>query len=551
MKTYWQRAAAYADQVLAGEIPACLHVKNACRRFVKDLQRDDLVPHEDGEVWCAFLEKLPHVKGKWAAQRQKFKLSEWQIFCTVNIYGWRWAKSGRRRFREAYIEVPRKNGKTAWIAGLGIGHLKLDNEYGAEVYCGATSEKQAMEVFRPAKQICQRLPKLREKWGLEVNAKTLVRPQHLDRFEPVIGNPGDGASPSCGIADEFHEHRNSDLVDTFITGMGSRENPMMLYITTAGADMGGPCYLKRSEVIQILAGAVEDDSIFGIIYTLDEGDQWDTEEALIKANPNYGVSVDPDFLKGQLAQARRSAARQNSFKTKHLNLWVGAKTSWMNMLALQACRRADLTLEQFKGRRCYIGIDLASKLDVASMAILFPPEDENGKWACFWKHYLPEDRVLEGGNTRYKAWQAEGWLTTTPGNVTDFGYIEDDLREMKGDFEIVEVPFDPFNATQFATRMREEGFPMLEYGAIVKNFSEPMKLVEALILQKRFEMPMDPVTTWMFGNVVAQLDRKDNIFPNKERNENKIDGIVALISAIGRAMLEDDDTIEQGFVELC
>lgn len=537
---YWRRAASYADRVLSGEIPACEYVHQACRRFISDLSREDIYRSDDGNRWCEFLEALPHTKGKWAAKGEKLKLSDWQIFCTVNIYGWKWTATKKRRFREAYIEVPRKNGKSLWVAGLGLGHMVLDDDYGAEVYCGASSEKQAWEVFRPARTICERMPQLREHYGLEVNAKTLVVPATGARFEPVIGKPGDGASPSCGIADEWHEHKTSDLVDTFVTGMGAREQPLMIYITTAGSDMGGPCYEKRSDVLKILSGAAEDDRVFGIIFTLDENDEWDTESALAKANPNFDVSVSRDFLLGQLHQARRTAARQAAYKTKHLNLWVGAKAAWMNLLAFQACRKKTLKLEQFKGRRCFVGLDLASKTDIAAMAVLFPPETERGKWAAFFRYYLPEDVVLYGGNTRYKSWHAEGWITATPGNVTDYQYIEDDLADLKSEYQIVEIPFDPFQATQFSTRQLEAGFPMVEYGATVRNFSEPMKKVEAIILEKQINFSYDPVIMWMFGNVVAKLDKKDNIFPNKEFPHNKIDGVVALISAVGRAMVHQD-----------
>lgn len=544
---YWLRAAKYADGVLAGEIPACGYVKAACRRFRADLTRKDLVASEDGERWCRFLERLPHVKGKWASKAEKLVLSDWQVFCTVNMYGWKWAKTGRRRFREAYIEVGRKNGKSFWVAGLGLGHMTIDGEFGAEVYCGATSEKQAWEVFRPAKQMCERSPALREKYGIEVNAKTLAVLSNGSRFEPVIGNPGDGASSSCSIVDEYHEHQSSQQVDTFITGMGAREQPLIIYITTAGADTGGPCYEKRADVINILEGTVQDDSVFGVIYTLDDGDSWDTVEALKKANPNYGVSVDEEFLKGQLAQARRSAAKQAAFKTKHLNLWVGAKAAWMNMLAYQRCRQKDLKLEDFRGQPCFVGIDLASKVDIACAAILFPPNGERTTYAAFVRHYLPEDRVLE--QTRYQAWHAGGWLTATPGNVTDFGYIEDDMNSLQSEYEIVEVPYDPFQATQFATRMMAEGFPMVEVGATVRNFSEPMKQLEALILKKQIAFESDPVLMWMFGNVVAKLDRKDNIFPNKELPDAKIDGVVALIMALNRCLARQDGNGMGDYVE--
>ena len=529
------RAVKYADGVIGGTIPACQYVKQACRRFVDDLKRKDIhLNQATAEMWCEKLEKLPQVKGKWRGQL--LKLSEWQIFCTVNIFGWE--KNGKRRFRDVYIEVPRKNGKSFWVAGMGIGMLTWEEEPGAEVYCGATSEEQAWYVFGPAKDVCNQLPKLKKKYGVSVNAKAITILGNNSVFKPIIGNPGDGGNPSCGIADEFHEHKTSDLVDTLKTGMGSRKQPLMLSITTAGSDMGGPCYEKRSDTIKILSGAVEDDSVFGIIYTIDEEDDWDTTEAQIKANPNYGISVDADFLNGELAQARRSATKQVAYKTKHLNQWVGAKLAWMNMLAFQACRK-DMQIEDLKGERCIIGIDLASKTDIASMAILFPDTKK-----VFVKHYLPEETILN--NARYKAWHTEGWITSTPGNVIDFGYIEDDLKELKSAYEIIEVPYDPFQATQFSTRMVEEGFPMIEVGATVRNFSEPMKELEGWILEKQVTFEKDPVLMWMFGNVVAKLDKKDNIFPDKEREANKIDGVVALIMAVNRSILTPEEEYVTG-----
>lgn len=536
MKDYVAIADKYAEDVVKEVIPACLYVRQACERYFRDKQRDDIrLDKEEAWRWCSFLERLPHVKGKWATKREVLTLSNWQIFITVNIFGWLWVSTGLRRFRDVYVEVPRKNGKTFWFAGIGVGMLTIDREHGAEVYCGATTELQAWEVFRPAKQMVERLPSLCKRFHLEPNAKSIINTNDLSRFVPIIGNPGDGASPSCGIADEFHEHKTSDLVDTLETGMGAREQPLLLHITTAGSDMGGPCYQKRIDVISILKGTVEDDRIFGVIYTIDEDDEWDTVDAQIKANPNYGISVLPDYLEGQLKQARRSPHKQASYKTKHLNQWVGAKAAWMNMLAFQACRKKDLKIEQFKSRPCYVGIDLASKIDIASMAILFPPVSSDDTYAAFFKHYLPEETITE--NDRYMGFHAGGWLTSTPGNVIDFAYIEDDLEALKSEYQISEVAYDPFQATQFATRMLENGFPMIEIGATVKNFSEPMKQLEAFILEKKIRFDMDAVILWMAGNVTAKEDLKSNIFPNKERPENKIDGIVALIMAVNRAVV--------------
>lgn len=537
-KSHPRDAWEYARQALAGEIIACRYVKLACKRFIEDAKNPDLFFNESAaQRVCNFYEALPHVKDYWASTSQKFKMEPWQKFTECNIFGWYWTGTEKRRFKEAYEEIARKNGKSFKMGARGSYTFCADGVFGAEVYSGATTEKQAWEVFGPIRQIFKRTPMLAQHYNVEVNAKNLNILTTGSKCEPVIGDPGDGSSPSHAIADEYHEHQSDSLVQTMVTGMGARAmhgSPLMSYITTAGADTGGPCYEKRAEVIKILEGTVKDETVFGIIFTADEDDDWQDEISLIKANPNYDVSVDSGWLKQELEKAKRSATKQVAYKTKHLNMWVGAKAAWMNMLAFQACRKKKLNIEDFKGRRCYVAVDLASKVDIASMAILFPPEN-GGKFAAFVKHYLPEDTIQE--KDRYRAWNIDGWIEATPGNVIDYEYIEDDLKKLKSNHEIIEVPYDPFQATQFSVRMIQEGFPMIELGATVKNFSEPMKELEALILKKDIDFEMDPVLMWMFGNVVAKMDQKDNIYPNKERNENKIDGVVALIMTINRTML--------------
>jgi phage terminase large subunit-like protein len=541
--SHFDVALQYASNVIDGTISSCTFVKQSCNRFIKDLNRS--VKAE--EIWfdaesferkCRIIEKLPHVKGEWAAKGELFVLSPWQIFIMANLFGFKVVRDGEkkdiRRYREAYVEVPRKNGKTFFIVGVGLLMLADDGEYGAEVYCGARSEKQAFEVFTPLKQICERDPDLREHYGINVNAKSVIIQGNGSKFEPVIGDPADGASPSCGIADEFHEHRTSNLVDTFVTGMGARKQPLMLYITTAGYDIGSPCYEKRDDIKRILDGSVVDDNIFGIIYSIDEDDEWDTEEALIKANPNYGISVNPEFLAGELAQARRSSVKQVAYKTKYLNIWVGAKAAWMNMLAFQACRRKDIQLSDFKGRECFVGLDLASTTDFASMAILFTPTETDSGFTVFYKNYLPEDTIMDVGNNLYKPWHSDGWITSTEGNVIDYAYIEEDVKRIAADHAVLDIAIDPHQATQFTTRMMAENIPITKYGQTVLNMSAPMKELERMILGKQVRFQSDPVIMWMMGNVVAKLDAKDNIYPRKERNINKIDGVVALIMAIGR-----------------
>lgn len=533
-------ALAYARDVIAEKIPACRHVVNACTRHFNDLKRKDLpwrFDEEKAERAIAFIEKLPHTKGRWAARGERTILSPWQKFVVAMIFGWVHSKTGLRRFREVYLEVPRKNGKSHLAACIGLYMLVADGEFGAEVYSGATTEKQAWEIFRPARLIAVRTDELVEASGMEINAASLVLPDG-SRFAPVVGNPGDGASPSCALVDEFHEHDTPALYDTMETGMGSREQPLLVVVTTAGANTAGPCYLKRGEVIRILDGTLENDRLFGIIYTLDEDDDWTTEAALRKANPNYGISVGEDYLLQRQRAATQSAVKQNVFKTKHLNVWVGARAAWMNMEVWNACPRAK-SLEELAGRHCYVAFDLASKIDIASMVAVFPPEGDDPLYHVHNLNYLPEDVVNNAADEKaahYAAWAHDGFIRLTPGNVIDFEYIKRDFRDWLSRFEVREAPCDPYNAMQFIAEMAEEGAPIYEFGMTTKNLSEPMKQVEAWAMQKLLAHPHNPALTWMVSNVVAKIDANDNLFPRKEHVDKKIDAAVALIAASARAM---------------
>ncbi len=535
----------YAREVVAGKIPACKWVRLACQRQIDDLRResDPRWPYrfdpKKAERVCKFVELLPHTKGKWAHKRERIKLEPWQQFGFTTVFGWVRKKDGLRRFREVYKEIPRKNGKSIDGAGVGLYMLSADNEFGAEVYSGATTEKQAWEVFRPARLMALRTPEFREAYAISVNASNLSRLEDGSRFEPLIGKPGDGASPSCAIVDEFHEHDSPELYDTMGTGMGAREQPLMYIITTAGANLAGPCYDKRSYAIKVLEGTLKDDELFAIIYTIDEDDDWTTEEALRKANPNFGVSVMEDYLLSRQRTAMQSASQQNTFKTKHLNIWVGARNAWMNMIAWGKCPPRK-TLPELAGRRCFIALDLASKVDVAAQLLIFPPTAEDPIWHVHGRYYLPEDVVEEkatSNHSHYATWAQQGLITLTPGNVIDYEYIMDDLRDFLSRFDVAEVPYDPWQATQLATQMLAEGAPMVEMRQTVQNLSEPMKQMEALVLSKQFAHGNCPVLTWMVSNVVAKLDKKDNIYPTKEKPENKIDGTVAAIMGIGRAII--------------
>jgi phage terminase large subunit-like protein len=498
---------------------------------------------------CEFVECLSHIKGPLAGQ--PIRLEPWQIFILTTVFGW--VKSnGRRRFRRSYIEVPRGNGKSALSSALGLYMLAADNEGGSEVYSLATTRDQARIVFGDAQSMARADRSFRNAFGVEVNAHNINVVRTGSKFEALSseGSTLDGLNIHLGCIDELHAHKTRTVYDVVETGTGKRDNSLLWVITTAGSNRSGICYEIRTFVTKLLDGVFEDDSQFGIIFGLDEDDDWTAEESLVKANPNWNISVRPEVLLPLQAKAMQMPSAVNNFKTKHLNEWVNADTAWMDMRSWDACADATLDLENFSGQQCWIGLDLASKTDIAALMLLFQHPHIAGGFAVFGRYYLPEDTVNSSANSQYSGWMRAGRLTVTPGNVIDFGWIEADLIDFASRFEIQSVAFDPFQATQLSTRMIAEGLPMLEVRPTVLNFSEPMKTLEALVLQKKLIHDNDPVLGWMASNVVAHLDAKDNIYPRKERPENKIDGIVALIMAISRAITLDDTVVLDSAYEL-
>lgn len=541
-RDYCAIAASYAKDVAAGRIAASRFVAAACKRQTDDLKRFKAksaafqFDKAKASKVCQFIELLPHIKGPKAGQL--ITLEPWQIFVLTTIFGWV-KKDGTRRFRRVYIEVPRGNGKSALSSGLGLYMLAADNEGGAEVYSFATTRDQAKIVFGDAQNMARRTPGLKAHFGVDVNAHNINVLRTASKFEALSaeGSTLDGLNTHFACVDELHAHKTRAVYDVVETSTGKRAQSLLWVITTAGSNRAGICYEVRGFVTKVLNGSVKDDSQFGIIYGLDDGDDWTTEDALIKANPNWGISVMPEVLLPLQAKAMTMPSAANNFKTKHLNEWVNADTAWMDMRAWEACADPSLDVEQFVGEPVWIALDLASKVDIAAKMSLFT-RDVEGKqhFYVFGQYYLPRDTVDRGENSQYQGWESMGLLSVTEGAVIDFQVIEDDLLADCSRFEVREVPYDPFQATQMATRMMAQSVPMVEMRPTVLNFSEPMKQIEALVLQGRLHHDGNPVLAWMMSNVVAHTDVKDNIYPRKERPENKIDGVVALIMALGRAM---------------
>ena len=540
--TFTQVAHQYAERVVSGEILACKWVTLACQRHLNDLisAGDDSYPYKFSDAKatraCTFIEHLPHVKGRWAAKRQNLKLEPWQVFIVANLFGWVEKKTGLRKYRQAYICVPRKNGKSPLAAGIGLYMQCADGEHGAEVYCGATTEAQAWEVFRPARLMAEKTPDLLNAYGITVNAKSLVIESNGSRFLPVIGKPGDGASPSCGICDEFHEADTADLFDTFNTGMVGREQPLLLVITTAGTNVGSPCYDYQQQAQKVLEGTFEDDNQFTIIFTIDEGDDWTTEAALRKANPNYGVSVDVKALKRDQKNAIQNATKQNTFKTKNLNVWCNASVSWMNMEAWRKC--GDAKLDDFLGEECFLGLDLAKTTDLCAAVKLFRKLlDGVTHYNLFTRFWLPQAKTQDPTCQHYQGWEHDGHLVGQPGNVIDFEAILSDLVADTKKYKVKELDFDKWGAEYLRQRFGEiTGVTTFDVPQSPQYLSDPARQLEALVLSGHLHHDGNPAMAWCVSNVVAMENSHDNLVLDKDKDANKIDGVDATLNALYRCL---------------
>lgn len=553
-RNYCSIARRYEEEVLSGSIPACEFVKDAVRRNRRDLETykvsgSFVFNADEGVRVCRFIELLTHTKGALAGQR--IKLEPWQCWILTTVFGWRRRSDGGRRFRRVYIEVPRGNGKSSLSSGVALYCLLADRELGAEVYSFATTRDQAKIVFGDAKQMCVANAQLRAQFGLQVLANALYVPKTNSTFQAksAEGSTLDGLNTHFACVDELHAHKTRAVYDVVETSMGKRLNSLLWVITTAGFDTAGICYEVRTMVREVLKRTVEDETQFGVIYTIDEDDDWTSPAALQKANPNWGVSVMPDVIIPLQQKAITLASAANNFKTKHLDVWCSAGSAWMDMQAWNRCVVAK-ELHELEGAQCFIGLDLGSKNDVTAKVLVFPYERDGV--LCYHvvpRFYLPRQAIERATNSQYAGWVEDGWIAVTGGAMTDLSMIEEGIREDLSTFDVQGVSYDPWHATQLVTSLDSDGAPMIETRNTVSTMSDPMKSLEALVQEGRITHDGSPVMAWMMSNVVARLDAKDNIYPRKERYEQKIDGPVALIMALGAALVYEEDTSFAEFSE--
>lgn len=537
-KDYCAIAEQYARDVVAGVEVACKWVRLACQRQLKDLARQgsDSFPYvfdrERANRVCRFAELMPHTKGRWGTKL--IVLVAWQCFVLTTVYGWVDVE-GFRRFRTGYTEVPRKSAKSTLSSIVGLWMVGPDDEPGAEVYAAATTRKQAELVFRDAQRMARRTPGYRQRWNVEVSAEAVSRPDEGSTFKALSADADtlDGLNPHCAIIDEFHAHPTREVFDVLDSATGARRQALIWIITTAGFNRAGVCFEMRTYLCKVLEGQFEDETLFGLIYTVDDGDDPFDPRTWQKANPMWGVSVIEKDMAAMARRAKRSAQSLANFLTKRLNVWVSADKVWMNMQAWDACADESLKVEQFAGEPCVMALDLASKTDVAAKLLLFRRE---GTYYAFLRGYLPSEAVeseINANAAHYAGWHAEDRLVLTEGSIIDFDVIKADVLTDARRFDVQTIAYDPFQATKLVTELLGERLPMVEFGATVRNFSDPMKELEALVLSGKLRHDGDPVLGWMVSNVVCHHDLKGNIFPRKQTPENKIDGAVGLIMALG------------------
>ena len=503
---------------------------------------------ESAEHLCAFVELWPHVEGRWANAGETIHLSDWQAFALGQINGWRHMDSGLRRFRTAYIEVPRKNGKTTLLAPVGLYFLTVDGESGAKVFSAASNTDQARIVF----DIARTMARNGEAGGAPLDRQLdLIVEEHKIKtsdpaavFRPVAAQTKsqDGKNPHLAIIDELHEHAKRDVWDAMASAMGARDQPLMIAITTAGHNTSGVCFEQRRYVERLLTNVQVDDSYFGLIFEADEGDDPGDPETWHKANPNLGISKSLQYLKDEWAKAQASPAAMGEFMRKHLDIWTSIGASALNLEKWMAAEDSAMTIESFAGCKAYIGVDLAIRHDFADVVVVIPDGREFNVFA--W-HFLPEAQVQAPGNEHIEGWARDGWVYHTPGATLDLNVVESLVmrlcgksadgweKELVADLDVQQVIYDPTFASQMAATWAAAGIDIVELAPRARNFNEPFQRLIGLVEDGRVKTNADPVMRWMASNtMMKQVAGGDYVYPTKAAPEDKIDGIAALINAI-------------------
>ena len=506
---------------------------------------------------------LRHSVGEWAGKR--FVLEKWQRDEIVRpLFGWKRSADGTRRYRMLWLEVPRKNGKSTLVAGIGLFLLFFDGEPSAEIYSAAADVDQAAIIHASAKAMVLLSRQLTRR--ARVFRDSIVVPATGSFYRVLSNVPGTkhGFNPHGVLFDEVHTQRNRALWDVLTSGSGARRQPLIVAATTAGVDRHSICWELHDHALKASQGIIEDPSLLSVIYAADaererkDAGYWKSEKTWRAANPNYGISVKPDYLRDQALKATANAAAENSFKRLYLNIWTEQVTRWLQMDRWDEC--ADpVPAEELAGRPCWAGLDLGSTSDLCALSLVFPPpgvpaepvpgervvsEGDSAaaapaRWDLLLRYWVPEATAAERerrDRVPYGGWIKQGLIEATPGDVTDYDFIRARICELAAQFDIRELGYDPWNATQLATQLAEQdGITTVEVRQGARTLSEPAKFLAALVLTRALRHGGNAVLRWNAANVAIREDANGNIRPDKQASTERIDGIVATIIALSRA----------------
>jgi phage terminase large subunit-like protein len=515
-------------------------VRNAVARYVADRAAGWGFSETYALHAIEFIEQLEHSTGEYAGRA--FQLEPWQAFIVWNLFGFL-NDDGSRRFTRAYVEVPRKNGKSTFSSALMLYGLIADDEPAAQVYSAATKLDQAMMVFGESVRVCQNLPWLSEALTVNnsVNNRRILYGQSI--YKPLEWNPGkqDGLNAHFCCIDEYHAHPNDELYNVIRNSMGARRQPLLFTITTAGFNREAPCYKHRQYCAGVLSGAIKDDALFSVIYTLDEGDDWTDPAVWAKANPNWGISVNPRQLEQGLTEAKEFVHKEVEFKTKLLNVWTDTAMTWISDSDWKACDGMD----ELEGELCYGGLDLASTGDFCAFSLYFPAYNAIRSW--YWLPVETAYKRKDAAGASIRQWAADGFIELTDGNVTDYSFIKARVIALAQQYDIKDIAFDRFNSSQLVIELQNEGLQMFPFGQGFVSMSAPTKELERLVKDKKLRHAGNPVTRWMMSNIMLRTDPAGNIKIDKAKSGDKVDGPVSIVMALGTCMQDAAKEKESDF----
>ena len=492
-----------------------------------------------------FIELLKHTKG-WVGV--PFKLLPWQKQIVRELTG-RLNRDGTRQYRYAYLSMGRKNGKTQLAAALALYLLLADGEPGAEVYSAATDREQAGLIFRMAAEMVRQNPTLSSACRIVDSQKTIAVPQTGGLYRALSAEAASkhGYNPSAVIYDELHAAPNRDLWDVLTTGSGTRRQPLVIAITTAGYDRNSICWEQYEYAKKVLAGVVPDPTFYAKIFEVPEGADWRDESLWPLANPGIDAFRSRDEMRSLADKAEEIPALQNTFRRLYLNQWTSASERWIDLSAWDATAGL-LNEHELVGQKCYGGLDLATTTDIAALVLAFPVDDKLRVLCRFW---VPEDSMRERSRrdrVPYDVWAREGFITPTPGNVIDYGMIRRDINDLGDKYRIAEIGHDPWNATQVCLELADDGFTMIPIRQGFASLTAPSKAFETMILSKQIVHGGNPVLRWMVDNCVVRQDPAGNLKPDKAKSSERIDGVVAAVMAIDRATRHEQPVRMESFV---